>query len=260
MCLDAHCTHGDRHGRGDAGTQPMGRRGFLAAATFGTAALYGVAGSLRRADAMTAAPVPPGAPRAGSDWVDPTTAIRMLKDGNARFAAGRPEAPHRDLERIRQVAPRQAPFASVLGCADSRVPVEITFDVGFGDVFVNRVAGNIVTPEMIASLEFGCQVLGTSALVVLGHSGCGAVSAAMEGGTVPGMISSLYYHIRPVVAGAKGNLGAAVRANVEYQAQLLLAGSTVLAELVRQEKLRIVGAVYDLPTGRVEWLEPPKAV
>lgn len=258
MCLDAQCTH---H-RPAAGTQPMGRRGFLAAATFGTAALYGAAGSLRRADAMPApaTPATPGTRLDGSAWVDPTTAIRLLQEGNARFAAGQPQAPHRDLDRIKAVAPKQAPFAAVLGCADSRVPVEITFDQGFGDVFVNRVAGNIVTPEMIASLEFGCQVLGCSALVVLGHSSCGAVSAAMEGGAVPGMISSLYYHIRPVVANAKGNLAAAVRANVEYQAQLLLAGSTVLADLVKQEKLRIIGAVYDLPTGRVEWLEPKAAV
>lgn len=239
MCLNADCTHA----RTD-------RRRFVA--TLGAAALAGYAGTLRRADAAPArradeAPVAPSP-------VDPTTALRMLREGNLRFAAGRPEAPHRELARLREVAPKQAPYASVLGCADSRVPVEITFDVGFGDVFVNRVAGNIVTPELIASLEFGCQVLGTSALVVLGHSGCGAVSAAMEGGAVPGMICSLYYHIRPVVANARGDIAAAVKANVEHQARLLLAGSTVLADLVRRGQLAIVGAVYDLPTGRVEWL------
>ena len=225
---------------------PLGRRGFLAATSLGLGAVTGLTGMLRRAHAMPRPDV--AAP------VDPAAALRTLREGNLRFAAGRPEAPHRDLARLREVAPKQAPFASVLGCADSRVPVEITFDVGFGDVFVNRVAGNIVTPELIASLEFGCQVLGTSALVVLGHSGCGAVSAAMEGGAVPGMISSLYYHIRPVVANAKGDLAAAVKANVEHQARLLLAGSTVLADLVRRGRLAIAGAVYDLPTGRVEWL------
>lgn len=236
MCDHDLCTH-------DA---PLDRRAFLATATLGTAAVAGLTGMLRQAQAM------PRPERATPD--DPATALRRLREGNLRFAAGRPEAPHRDLARLREVAPKQAPYASVLGCADSRVPVEITFDVGFGDVFVNRVAGNIVTPELIASLEFGCQVLGTSALVVLGHSGCGAVSAAMEGGTVPGMISSLYYHIRPVVASAKGDLSAAVKANVDHQARLLLAGSTVLADLVRRGRLAIVGAVYDLPTGRVEWL------
>lgn len=241
MCLDANCSH-----------TPTDRRGFVA--TLGAAALVGYAGTLRRAQAAAPPRAATPAPAMSPTPVDPATALRLLREGNQRFADGRPQAPHRDLARLREVAPKQAPFAAMLGCADSRVPVEITFDVGFGDVFVNRVAGNIVTPELIASLEFGCQVLGCRALVVLGHSSCGAVAAAMEGGTVPGMISSLYYHIRPVVANERGNLAAAVKANVDYQVRRLLAGSTVLADLVRREQLAIVGAVYDLPTGRVEWL------
>ena len=228
------------------------RRAFLGAAMLGTAAVYGLGGALLRAQAAPLAPSPGDAIA-----VDPATALRLLREGNERFAAGVPRAPHRDLARLREVAPKQSPFAAVLGCADSRVPVEITFDVGFGDVFVNRVAGNIVTPELIASLEFGCQVLGCSALVVLGHTSCGAVAAAMDGGSVPGMISSLYFHIRPVLTGLQGDLAAAAKANVDYQTRLLLAGSTVLADLVRRGKLRIVGALYDLPTGRVEWLPPP---
>jgi carbonic anhydrase len=203
----------------------------------------------------------PGLP--GSAWARPVTrraiepdtpeaALRMLMEGNARFAAGQLTAPHRNLERLNEVAAAQHPFAAVLSCADSRVPVELLFDQGFGDLFVVRNAGNVVTPEEIASLEFGALVLGAKVLMVLGHSQCGAVKAAIAGDAVPGQISTLFQHIQPAVDAAGPDIGAVVEANVRHQAHLLERASPVLATLVRERKLLVVGGVYDLASRRVK--------
>ncbi|MCU0625275.1 MAG: carbonic anhydrase [Gemmatimonadaceae bacterium] len=226
------------------------RRGFLAhAASLGAAAAIGTAFMPRplAAEELTSA-----------EWDavhrDPTTpaeALKQLEDGNRRFVAGRPIAPHRDMARLKAIAPRQSPFAAFLGCADSRVPIEIVFDQGFGDVFVSRIAGNIAVAEQIASLEFGTAVLGAKVLYVLGHSACGAVSATMNGTEVPGQISALYFHIRPATRGAGGNLDKAIAANVREQALRLRDGSTVISKLVKEEKLIVAGGVYDLNTGAV---------
>jgi carbonic anhydrase len=186
----------------------------------------------------------------------PVDALDRLLAGNVRFARGTPEAPHRDLQRLREIEAKQTPFAAVLGCADSRVPVEILFDQGFGDIFPVRVAGNVVTPEVIASLEFGTAVLGAEVLLVLGHTKCGAVKATVDGASVPGQISSLFYHIQPAVDAAKGDLGAAVVENVRRQAELLRRSSPVLTALVRERKLRIEGGVFDLATGVVTLIAP----
>lgn len=180
----------------------------------------------------------------------PDAALAELMAGNQRFVEGKVMAPHRNMARLREVAPRQTPFAAFLGCADSRVPIEIVFDQGFGDLFPVRVAGNIVTPEVTASLEFGTLVLGARVLFVLGHSACGAVSATMKGDAVPGQISSLYQHIAPAVDAAGNDLDAAIAGNVRLQARLLRR-SPVVAALVREGKLRVAGGVYDLGTGRV---------
>lgn len=186
----------------------------------------------------------------------PQDALRELAAGNRRFVEGRPVGPNRSLARVREVAPSQAPFAAVLACADSRVPVEIVFDQGFGDLFVCRAAGNIVTPELIASLEFGTLVLGAKSLVVLGHTSCGAVKATIAAEPVPGQISALYQHIQPAVdrAGAQ-DVEAVARENVRMQAALLRTSSPVVASLVREGKLAVVGGIYDLATGRVEMLD-----
>ena len=141
------------------------------------------------------------------------------------------------------------------GCADSRVPVEIVFDQGFGDLFVSRIAGNIAVAEQIASLEFGTAVLGAKVLYVLGHTSCGAVAATMAGTDVPGQISALYFHIRPATRAAGGNLDKAVIENVRNQAMALRDGSTVINKLVREQKLLVVGGVYDLATGNVTPVE-----
>ncbi len=185
----------------------------------------------------------------------PNEALALLYAGNKRFAAGKPDAPHRDLKRLKEIAPMQKPFAAFLGCADSRVPIEILFDQGFGDLFVTRIAGNVTTPECIGSLEFGTHVLGAKVLYVLGHTNCGAVAAAVKGDAVPGQISALFQHLRPAVKIAKGNVADAIRENVKAQATLLSEASPVIAILIREQKLVVAGGVYDLSTGIVTPVE-----
>jgi carbonic anhydrase len=150
---------------------------------------------------------------------------------------------------------KQEPFAAVLSCADSRVPVELLFDQSIGHIFVTRVAGNIATSEMIASLEYGVAVLGTKAIMVLGHANCGAVQASIEAKAVPGQISSLYRYIRPAVDQAGPNLEATIKANAKIQAGLLRQSSPVLADHIRQNQLKIGAAYYDLASGRVTLLD-----
>ncbi len=149
-----------------------------------------------------------------------------------------------------------------LGCADSRVPIEIVFDQGFGDLFVTRIAGNVAATENIASLEFSTQVLGAKVLYVLGHTSCGAVAAAAKGEPVPGQISALFQHIRPAVRAAKGDPEAAVRENVRLQAQTLVEASTVISQLVAERRVLVAGGVFDLTSGRVETvaLDGPEVV
>jgi carbonic anhydrase len=159
-------------------------------------------------------------------------------------------APNRNMDRVKELAGGQAPFAAFLSCADSRVPVEMLFDQGFGDVFVCRVAGNIVNTETIGSLEFGCAVLGAKVLYVLGHSSCGAVNATIAGAPVPGVISSLYYGIKPGCDAGHGDLDKSIAENVKFQVDQL-AYSPVLKELVEAGKLKIIGGVYDLASGKV---------
>ncbi len=181
----------------------------------------------------------------------PAAALARLLEGNHRFVDGRPIAPHRDRARLLSTSTRQAPFAAVLACSDSRLPVEIVFDQGFGDLFVVRLAGNIATPESVASLEFGSLVLGARAIVVLGHTRCGAVEAALSGKPVPGQISALYQHIAPGLDIEQKDVDLAVEANVRTQLRKLTTGSTVIADLLRAAQITAIGMVYDLPTGKV---------
>jgi carbonic anhydrase len=142
----------------------------------------------------------------------------------------------------------------VLSCADSRVPVEIAFDQTIGHVFVSRVAGNIATSEIIASLEYGAAVLGTKAILVLGHGSCGAVKAAIDGKAVPGQISQLYAPLREAVDAAGGVLDAAIRQNARIQAHLLATASPLLGGLMHEGKLKIAAGYYDLGSGAVTLL------
>jgi carbonic anhydrase len=218
------------------------RVGSLAAAAMMTSTV--------RTTALHASPAPSfdglePAPR------DPREALAQLYRGNARFVNGEITAPNRNMARLREVAGGQKPFAAFLGCADSRVPIEIVFDQGFGDLFVTRIAGNVADPAIIGSLEFGTQVLGAQVLYVLGHSKCGAVSATMTGGDVPGQISTLYQHIRRAAKEANGNLDVAITRNVQIQAEILSEASPVIAKRIQDGSLVLAGGVYDLDTGLV---------
>lgn len=187
--------------------------------------------------------------------VTPEQALQRLMEGNERFVKGKTiNSTNRDITRIKQFSQTQTPFASILSCADSRVPSEIVFDLGFGDLFVCRVAGNVATPEEVGSLEFGTSVLNSKVIMVMGHERCGAVAAAIKGGSLPGQIGSLIEAIKPAikVAGVKtGNqMEEAVKANVLLQVQNLKK-SSVISQLIKEGKLKVVGTYYDLDDGTV---------
>jgi carbonic anhydrase len=187
--------------------------------------------------------------------LSPDTALEQLMAGNGRFVAKRLTSFEEDLSILKQnTVAKQEPFAAVLSCADSRVPVELLFDQSIGHVFVSRVAGNICTPEIIASLEYGATVLGTAAIVVLGHGGCGAVKATIEAKAVPGQISALYASIRPAVERAGRDLEAVVKANAQIQADLLRTASPVIGDLIAQGRIKVAAAYYDLGSGQVSLL------
>jgi carbonic anhydrase len=178
--------------------------------------------------------------------------IQELMAGNERYIAGKMTSFAEDLKILKEkTVLKQEPFAAVLSCADSRVPVEILFDQSIGHVFVTRNAGNVVTPEIIASLEYGVAVLGIKAILVMGHTNCGAVSAAVAAKEVPGQISVLYQHIMPGIYGAKGDIPLAVKMNAAYQARILSASSTVIAKAIKENGAKVASASYDLGSGRV---------
>jgi carbonic anhydrase len=186
----------------------------------------------------------------------PDTALARLLDGNKRFVQQKLKHPHQSKSRLGEVATAQHPFATILSCADSRVPPEILFDEGIGDIFDVRLAGNIVTPEALGSIEYSAILLGTPLLMVLGHERCGAVTAAVKGEQVPGAISSFVKSIEPALKSAKKNPSGdpvedAVVANVKYQVDRLRKTSELLVQREQEGKLKIVGARYDLDKGEV---------
>ena len=182
----------------------------------------------------------------------PDEALQELVAGNRRYVAERPTVVDRDPAVLRKrTAEKQEPFAGVLACADSRVPVELVFDQSIGQLFVARVAGNVVSPEITASLEYAVAVLGVRALLVLGHSHCGAVKAAMKMESAPGQISALYSHLRPAVDQSGGDVEKAVAVNARLQAELLRGSSTVIREALAARTLKVAAGVYDLASGRV---------
>ncbi len=218
----------------------LSRRGLL-----GTA-LGGASGALLGAGLLV-----PSVARAQS-VLTPDAALASLMEGNARFVERKLTFFDEDLAILQQnTIEKQEPFASVLSCADSRVPVELLFDQSIGHVFVNRVAGNIATSEIIASIEYGIAVLGTRVLMVLGHSSCGAVKAAIAAKAVPGQISALYSYIRPAVNAANGDLEGSIKANARNQAGLLRESSPIIADAIKTGTLSVVAAYYDLASGKV---------
>ena len=219
------------------------RRGFLCSAIVGTAAMLA---------AGTAVDVTPAS---AQSTLTPDAALKEMMDGNGRYVAGQLRSLNEDLSLLKaKTAEKQEPFAAVLSCADSRVPVEFVFDQTIGHLFVVRVAGNVTTPEIIASLEYGVAVLGTKVVMVLGHGSCGAVKATIEGKMVPGQISALYAPIRPAVDRAGPDLDATIDANARIQASVLSQASPVLAGAIKEGNLKVVPARYDIASGKVSLL------
>jgi carbonic anhydrase len=195
---------------------------------------------------------------------DSTSALRALMEGNARYVDAKLTAPDQTAARRAEVAVAQHPFAVIFGCSDSRVPAEIVFDQGLGDLFVVRVAGPVLDDAVLGSLEFAALELAVPLILVLGHERCGAVTAALDvldkGTTPPGHISHLVDAISPAVKRVRGRPGDvldnAVRANIELVVEKLRTSRQVLAAQVSSGKLRIVGARYDLDSGRVDVTVP----
>jgi carbonic anhydrase len=187
--------------------------------------------------------------------LSPDAALARLLTGNQRYVSKRMVSFEEDLSILRQNAiDKQEPFVAVLSCSDSRVPVEIVFDQTIGKVFVARDAGNLCSPEIMASLEYGAAVLGTPAILVLGHEGCGAVKAAIAGKAVPGQISALYAPLRQAVERGGNDVTATIKANAQIQANLLRTASPVLAGLISEGRLKVTAGYYSLATGSVTLL------
>jgi carbonic anhydrase len=199
-------------------------------------------------------------------------ALDRLRDGNRRFAAGETATPSlSSVARRAALIAGQNPFAIILGCSDSRVPAELVFDQGFGDLFVIRVAGNVVAPSQVGSVEFAASRFGTQLVVVMGHSQCGAVIATLE--ELQGRATSQSRNLRSIVnrvrpsvetllAGRRDQdpdalLREAVRANVRASANQLRHGSELLERLIEKTGLLVVGAEYSLETGVVDFFDVP---
>lgn len=184
----------------------------------------------------------------------PDAALQKLIEGNQRFVQHQPQYPDQSAARLLEVAQAQHPFATILSCADSRVPAEIVFDQGIGDIFDVRIAGNIATPEALGSIEYAVTLLGSPLLMVLGHERCGAVTAAVKKEELLGDISTFVKAIKPAVDKVKDQPGDAVEnavaANVQYQIEQLKR-SRLLTERLQSGQLKIVGGRYDLDTGKV---------
>jgi carbonic anhydrase len=200
------------------------------------------------------------APRSvhAQSMLTPEMALKELLEGNKRFVAGRLRSFAQNLAILRHhTSELQQPFAALLSCADSRVPVELIFDQTIGHIFVARVAGNVATSEVIASLEYGVAALGVKVILVMGHGACGAVDATIQGKEAPGQISALYPHIQPAVDLAGPDLEAATRANANIQAGLLRKASTVISGFVKEGRLLVLPAFYNIASGVVSLLEQP---
>ena len=219
--------------------------------------------------------------------VPPAEAMSRLKEGNGRFTAGNPQHPHDSVDERKymaansyenagtiplgmtseQAAKRRAeltksqhPFAIILSCSDSRVPPETVFDEGLGDLFIVRVAGNVLNDEGLGSIEYGVDVLGARLIVVLGHQSCGAVDAAMKTvaakGKAPGHIQSLVTAIKPVVNSTpKGDLDTMIKANVKHVVDALRSSTPILKARVDSGEVQVIGGYYTLETGAVAFLD-----
>jgi carbonic anhydrase len=205
-----------------------------------------------------------------ADRVPAAEALQRLRDGNRRFVDGdRCIDTYLSHTRLDEHLQGQSPFATVLGCSDSRVPVEIIFDVGVGDLFVIRVAGNVIAPSLVGSIEFAAEKFGPRLVVVMGHTGCGAIEATIDslqssddGGSeyildIVGRIRPAVEHLLAEATGTdrKELVNQAVRSNVEANVVALRQASSILEQLIRDDALLIVGAEYSLETGKVDFFD-----
>lgn len=191
-------------------------------------------------------------------------ALTRLREGHSRFISGTQEYPHTSQDRRQELVSGQHPFVTILGCSDSRVPLEVLFDTGLGDIFTVRVAGNVADTDEIATVEYGTAHLGTTLVVVLGHSLCGAVTAVVSGAEAEGSLPGLLDNVSAPAARARAALGSsapledlverAVTENTRQSMADLLVRSPVVSELVEAGKVQVVGAVYHLETGDIQWL------
>ena len=192
--------------------------------------------------------------------VAPAEAISKLKEGNERYMSGNLQHPGQTTERRTELAKTQHPFAGIVSCSDSRVPPEIVFDQGLGDLFIVRVAGNVINDEGLGSVEYTVDHLGTRLILVLGHQSCGAVEAARETiaakGKAPGHIESLVTAIKPAVeATAKDDLDTTVKANVKNVVKALRSSTPILKAKVDSGEIQLIGGYYSLDTGAVTFLD-----
>lgn len=181
--------------------------------------------------------------------------LQALINGNARFAASKMQGPHRDTARRQEITADQHPIAAILSCSDSRVPPELVFDQGLGDLFVVRTAGEVLDTTALGSIEYAVEHLHVPLLIVMGHTGCGAIKAALSDHAPEGHIMDIVRRILPAIQQSRTQLGDplknAVWANVAFVTKQLKHAQPILANEIRHHKLTIVGAVYDLNTGLV---------
>jgi carbonic anhydrase len=194
-------------------------------------------------------------------------ALQKLMNGNKRFAEGYLAKKDLSIEKRKELSKGQKPFATVLACSDSRVPPELLFDQGLGDIFVVRVAGNIVDPISLGSIEYAAEHLGVPVLFILGHSKCGAVTAAVEAkGKPEGNIGAILKKIMPAAIAAKKKGGThdeiletAIKENVKNVYKDIMKNSPIIKHLSEEGKITIVAGEYDITSGKVEMIELPKS-
>jgi len=242
------------------------KRTALFASLFATVLLVACQTS-RQADSASARPAAAGTlpqTKESQAAMTPQQALAELKAGNARFASGHPRS--RDpLADVKATAPGQYPFAVVLSCLDSRVPIELVLDQGIGDIFSARLAGNVLEQDVLGSMEFGCKAAGAKLVAVIGHSNCGAVKGAIDNVDL-GNLTALLSRIKPAIDMVPGDSASRNSKNLEFVDQVAEANvrlvmrqirerSPVLAEMLDQGKIGLVGGMYDLSTGKIRFLE-----
>lgn len=193
-----------------------------------------------------------------ADTLSVQQSLKKLFDGNKRSIAGNKQNPRQDARRRKEVSKGQKPFAVIVGCSDSRIPPELIFDQGLGDLFVVRLAGNIVDALALGSIEYAVEHLGTKLVMVLGHGNCGAVTAATQSTEAPGHVGGIMKAIQPAIKKARKLQGDlvdnAVRINVTLVVNKIKSSKPIMAEMIEKGNVEVIGAYYNIKTGAVELL------